>query len=202
MEEAGIPPGVFNLLLGQGNMGNMLVEHPDIDLIAFTGSTSVGFRIGEICGRTNKKCSLEMGGKNAQIVMPDANFDTAADGVLWGAFGTTGQRCTATSRLIIHKDVYEDFLKIITERAEKLQLGDGLVAGNEVVPVINRKALEKIDNYVKIALGEGGCLDIHEMLTGHFGQCATSRPESHISRPLRHDAKNVIIFRHNGTCCG
>jgi len=158
MEEAGIPAGVFNVLLGKGSMGNMMVEHPDIKLIGFTGSTGIGFKIGETCGRTNKKCSLEMGGKNAQIVMPDANMDLAIDGVLWGAFGTTGQRCTATSRLILHKDIYEEFLEKLKVRAEALKLGDGLVKGNDVGPVIHENSLQNVDNYVKTALKESGRL--------------------------------------------
>ncbi len=158
LEEAGVPKGVFNLLLGTGSMGNMLVEHPGIKLIGFTGSTNIGFKIGETCGRTNKKCSLEMGGKNAQIVMPDANFELALEGVLWGAFGTTGQRCTATSRLIVHKDCYEEFIGMLKERAEKLVLGDGLKEGNEVGPVIHENSLKNVENYVKIALEEGGRL--------------------------------------------
>ena len=158
LEEAGIPDGVFNVLLGKGNMGNMLVEHPDIKLIGFTGSTDIGFKIGEICGRTNKKCSLEMGGKNAQIVMPDANFDLALEGVLWGAFGTTGQRCTATSRLILHKDIYEEFLGMLKDRAEKLVLGDGRKKGTDVGPVIHEQSLKNVENYIKIAIEEGGRL--------------------------------------------
>ena len=157
-EEAGIPPGVFNLILGKGSMGNLLVEHPDIDLIGFTGSTEIGFKIGEICGRTNKKCSLEMGGKNAQIVMPDANMELAMDGVVWGAFGTTGQRCTATSRLILHKDIYDEFLENLRKKAESLKLGDGLKEGTDVGPVIHENALKSIDNYVKIGIEEGGRL--------------------------------------------
>ncbi len=158
LEEAGIPPGVFNLVLGRGSMGNMIVEHPDVDLIGFTGSTEIGYKLGEICGRTNKICSLEMGGKNAQIVMPDANMELALDGVIWGAFGTTGQRCTATSRLILHKDCYDDFLKMLKEKAESLRLGDGLKEGTDVGPVIHDNALKDIANYVKIALDEGGRL--------------------------------------------
>ncbi len=158
MEEAGIPAGVFNVVLGKGNMGNMIVEHPDVNLIGFTGSTNVGYKIGEICGRTNKICSLEMGGKNAQIVMEDANQDLALEGVLWGAFGTTGQRCTATSRLIIHKDIYDEFLEKLKVRTLALKLGDGLVQGNDVGPVIHENALMSIDNYVKIAIKDGGRL--------------------------------------------
>ncbi len=158
MDEAGLPPGVFNVLLGTGNMGNMLVEHPDIKVIGFTGSTDIGYKIGEVCGRTNKKCSLEMGGKNAQIIMDDANFELAVEGALWGAFGTTGQRCTATSRLIIHKNCYEEVLGMLKERAEKLVLGDGLVKGTDVGPVIHEKSLANVERCVAIALKEGGRL--------------------------------------------
>jgi aldehyde dehydrogenase (NAD+) len=158
MEEAGIPAGVFNVLLGKGNMGNMLVEHPDIKLIGFTGSTGIGFKIGEVCGKTNKKCSLEMGGKNAQIIMEDANLELAIEGALWGAFGTTGQRCTATSRLIVHKDVYEKVLDMLKVRAEALKLGDGLVKGTDVGPVIHEQSLANCQNYVDKALAEGGRL--------------------------------------------
>lgn len=158
MEEAGLPPGVFNVLTGVGSMGNMIVEHPDVRVIGFTGSTDIGCKIGEICGRLNKKVSLEMGGKNAQIILEDANLELAIEGALWGAFGTTGQRCTATSRLIVHKDVYEQVLQMLKERAEKLRLGDGLKEGTDVGPVIHDKALESIHNYVLKALQEGGRL--------------------------------------------
>jgi len=158
LEEAGVPAGVFNLLTGKGSMGNMIVEHPDVNLIAFTGSTEIGFKIGEICGRTNKKCSLEMGGKNAQIVMDDANLELALEGVLWGAFGTTGQRCTATSRLILHKNIYDEFLDMLKIKTEKLKLGNGLIEGIDVGPVIHENSLQNIDRYVKIAISEGGRL--------------------------------------------
>ena len=158
LEEAGFPKGVFNLVLGTGRMGNMIVEHPDVNLIGFTGSTDVGFKIGEICGRTNKICSLEMGGKNAQIVMDDANMDLAVEGALWGAFGTTGQRCTATSRVIVQEGVYDEFLSRMKERAQNLRLGDGLLPDTEVGPVIHNKSFENCINYVKIAKADGARL--------------------------------------------
>ncbi|MDR0606715.1 MAG: aldehyde dehydrogenase family protein [Bacteroidales bacterium] len=158
MEEAGFPAGVFNVLLGTGSMGDMIVKHPDVKVIGFTGSTDIGCKIAEIGGRLNKRVSLEMGGKNAQIVMEDANLELALEGVLWGAFGTTGQRCTATSRLIVHKDIYETFLNMLKVRAEKLKIGDGLVAGTEMGPVIHKKSLENCERIVKIALNEGGRL--------------------------------------------
>lgn len=158
MEEAGVPAGVFNVLLGKGNMGNMIVEHKDIQVIGFTGSTEIGCKIGEIGGRLNKKISLEMGGKNAQIIMDDANLDLAIEGVLWGAFGTTGQRCTATSRLIVHKNVYDKVISILAEKASALKLGDGLIKGNEVGPVVHENSLNNVIKYCKIALEDGARL--------------------------------------------
>jgi alpha-ketoglutaric semialdehyde dehydrogenase len=98
-------------------IGAAIVEHPEIPVISFTGSTATGSQIGQTCGRMHKRLSLEMGGKNAQIVMPDANMDLALDGVLWGAFGTTGQRCTATSRLLLHDDIHDAFLERLVQRA-------------------------------------------------------------------------------------
>jgi aldehyde dehydrogenase (NAD+) len=158
LEEAGIPKGVFNLVLGKGNMGNMIVEHPDVNLIGFTGSTDIGCKLGEICGRMNKKVSLEMGGKNAQIVLNDANLELAVEGALWGAFGTTGQRCTATSRVIVEYRVYHTFIEMLRQKTEKLVLGDGLIEGTEVGPVIHDKSLQNCINYTKIALEDGGRL--------------------------------------------
>ena len=158
MEEAGVPAGVFNVLLGKGNMGNMIVEHKDIQVIGFTGSTEIGCKIGEIGGRLNKKISLEMGGKNAQIIMDDANLELAIEGVLWGAFGTTGQRCTATSRLIVHKNVYDKVISILAEKASALKLGDGLIKGNEVGPVVHENSLNNVIKYCKIALEDGARL--------------------------------------------
>lgn len=158
MEEAGVPAGVFNVLLGKGNMGNMIVEHPDVKVVGFTGSTEIGCKIGEIGGRLNKKISLEMGGKNAQIIMPDANMELAIEGVLWGAFGTTGQRCTATSRLIVHKDCYDKVIDMLKVRAEKLRLGYGLLPETEVGPVVHENSFNNIKNYCKIALEDGGRL--------------------------------------------
>ena len=102
----GVPPGVVNLVHGRGEeAGAALVRHTDVQLVSFTGSAAVGREIASVCGQNLKRVSLELGGKNAQIVMEDADFDLALEGALWGAFGTTGQRCTATSRLIVHRDV-------------------------------------------------------------------------------------------------
>jgi len=154
--EAGLPPDVIQLVHGRGEeVGAAIVEHPDIPVISFTGSTSTGARIGEVCGRMHKRLSLEMGGKNAQIVMPDANLELALDGVLWGAFGTTGQRCTATSRLLLHADIHDAFLDRLVERTQTLRLGNGLDPDTDVGPLINEQALEKVTGYVEVARAEG-----------------------------------------------
>lgn len=156
LEEAGIPKGVFNVIQGAGRVcGEALTNHPDVKLIGFTGSTEVGTHIGGVCGASNKQCSLEMGGKNAMIVMPDANMDLVIDGALWGAFGTTGQRCTATSRAIVHADVYDKFLELLAEKANKLRIGDGLKPETEMGPVIHQKSLANCARAVKVAREEG-----------------------------------------------
>src|SRR5213082_2114206 len=121
--EAGLPPEVIQLVHGVGEtVGAAIVSHPEIPVISFTGSTETGRIVGETCGRMHKRLSLEMGGKNAMIVLDDANLDLALDGVLWGAFGTTGQRCTATSRLIVHEKVYDRFVRMVCDRADQLRL--------------------------------------------------------------------------------
>jgi alpha-ketoglutaric semialdehyde dehydrogenase len=138
MEEAGVPPGVVNLVYGEGRtVGRWLSEHPGVDLVSFTGSSAVGSSVGALCGKLFKRCSLEMGGKNAQIVMEDADLDLALEGALWGAFGTTGQRCTATSRLIIHERVYKTFRDRLVAQAKKLRLGDGLDPSVQVGPLVS-----------------------------------------------------------------
>src|SRR6476469_1886234 len=137
MLEAGLPPEVIQLVHGQGEAaGAAIVNHPDIPVISFTGSTDTGRIVGEICGRMHKRLSLEMGGKNAQIVMEDADLELAAEGALWGAFGTTGQRCTATSRLIVHSSVRKTMTDMLAARAQKLKIGDGLDETVEVGPLI------------------------------------------------------------------
>ncbi len=157
--EAGVPPKVINLVHGTGNqVGIPIVEHPDVDLISFTGSVPVGKIINAKAGKDLKRVSLELGGKNGQIVMPDAKLDLALDGVLWGAFGTTGQRCTATSRLILHKDIHDKFVDMLVERVSQLRLGNGLEPNTDVGPVINEGAREKIHSYVEIGKQEGATL--------------------------------------------
>lgn len=159
LEEAGVPPGVANLVHGAGEeAGAALVRHRDVQLVSFTGSTAVGREIAAVCGQSLKRVSLEMGGKNAQIVMEDADLDLALEGALWGAFGTTGQRCTATSRLIIHRDVKKDLTDMLVARAEKIKIGDGLDETVEMGPLINEAARKKVHGYVQIGKDEGSRL--------------------------------------------
>jgi aldehyde dehydrogenase (NAD+) len=158
-EEAGLPPGVANLVHGGGgSVGSALVKHPDTRVISFTGSTAVGREIHAEAGRMLKRISLELGGKNAQIVMDDADLDLALEGVLWGAFGTTGQRCTATSRLILHKKIHDEFVHRLVEKAKKLTLGSGLDEKSQVGPLINLDRVKAVDEYVKIGKKEGKLL--------------------------------------------
>jgi len=153
--EAGLPGEVVQLLHGSGEtVGAAIVEHPEIPLISFTGSTETGRIVGETCGRMHKRLSLEMGGKNAQIVMDDADLELALEGALWGAFGTTGQRCTATSRLILDSGIHDRFLAMLTERVKKLKLGDGRKAGTDVGPLINEASLEKVAGYIDVGRKE------------------------------------------------
>jgi len=153
--EAGIPAGVVNLVCGDGpNVGARLVDHPDVRLISFTGSSEVGRHIGAQCGKSLKRVSLELGGKNAQIVMDDADLELALEGVLWGAFGTAGQRCTATSRLIVHRAVRGRFVEMLVERVKTLKLGNGLDPSVHVGPVVNETQRETVHGYVEIGKKE------------------------------------------------
>lgn len=157
--EAGIPEGVVNLVHGGGGeVGMAIVSHEDIDLVSFTGSTAVGKQIAEVASRTLKRVSLELGGKNAQLVMNDAQLDLALDGVLWGAFGTTGQRCTATSRLLLQEGVHDTFVDMLIKRVTALRLGDGLDEGIEVGPCVNEGQRETVMQYVKIGSEQGATL--------------------------------------------
>ncbi len=153
--EAGLPPEVIQLVHGGSAAGQALVENPAVPVISFTGSTTTGAVIGETCGRMHKRLSLEMGGKNAMIVMEDADLDLALDGVLWGAFGTTGQRCTATSRLLLHRTVHDRFLRRLVDAAGSLVLGDGRQPRTQVGPLIHAAAREKVERYVAWGIEEG-----------------------------------------------
>lgn len=162
MLEAGLPPEVIQLVHGMGEeVGAAIVAHPEIPVISFTGSTDTGRIVGEICGRMHKRLSLEMGGKNAQIVMDDADLELALEGVLWGAFGTTGQRCTATSRLVVHDRVHDELLSRLVDRVRALKLGDGRKRGTDVGPMINEAAVKKTANYIDIGQAQNA-----DLLTG------------------------------------
>lgn len=148
-------PGVINLVHGKGSVvGEAITNHSDIDLISFTGSTEVGKRINSVAGGSLKRVSLELGGKNAQIVMDDANQELAIEAVLWGAFGTTGQRCTATSRLILHEKIYDEFLGKLIAKASKLRLGYGNDKGVDVGPCVSEAQRKTVDEYVAIGRNE------------------------------------------------
>jgi acyl-CoA reductase-like NAD-dependent aldehyde dehydrogenase len=159
MMEAGLPDGVVNIVHGGGSeVGNAITGHPDVDLISFTGSTGVGKQITRDSAETLKRVSLELGGKNAQIVLADADLDLALEAVLWGAFGTTGQRCTATSRLIVENSVYDKFMAMLVERTNKLKLGDGLLPDSQVGPCVNESQRKTVQEYVEIGKKEGAKL--------------------------------------------
>jgi alpha-ketoglutaric semialdehyde dehydrogenase len=162
MVEAGLPAGVVNLVSGDGpGAGAPLAEHKDVPVISFTGSTATGRIIAQTCAPDFKHCSLEMGGKNIILVMEDANLDLAIDGAIWGGFGTTGQRCTAASRIGVHKSVYGEFVSRFAARAQKLKVGNGLDPSVEVGPLINEQQLQTVMSYVEIAKKEGA-----KLLTG------------------------------------
>jgi aldehyde dehydrogenase (NAD+) len=159
LTEAGVPAGVVNVVHGSGsNVGVPLVKHPKVRAVSFTGSTDVGRTVSEACAYDFKPCHLEMGGKNIIIVMDDANLDLALDGAVWGAFGTTGQRCTATSRIAVHKKVYRGFVEKLSERARALRVGDGLDPATEMGPLINESQLQRVMEYVQIGVSEGAKL--------------------------------------------
>jgi len=155
LTEAGVPAGVLNIVSGEGaEAGKALLENEKVRLISFTGSTEVGRIVGQSCAANDKICSLEMGGKNVVMIMEDADLELAVDGVLWGGFGTTGQRCTAASRVVVHRKVAKKFTGMLVDRAKQLRLGPGLNDKTDVGPVINQDACDKILEYIEIGRGE------------------------------------------------
>jgi alpha-ketoglutaric semialdehyde dehydrogenase len=174
--DAGLPKGVVNIVTGYGEeAGAPLVEHEDVRAVSFTGSSAVGRIVGTAAAKTFKHCSLEMGGKNAIIILDDANLELALEGVLWGAFGTTGQRCTATSRVILHKKVYKEFQKMLVERVQSLKVGPGLDEKNQMGPQVNADQIATSQKYTQIGKREGakcltggGKLSEGDLKYGHF----------------------------------
>jgi acyl-CoA reductase-like NAD-dependent aldehyde dehydrogenase len=159
LEEAGVPAGAVNYVTGGGGeVGNRLMTHDDVRVVSFTGSTEVGRKVSEACSHSFKHSCLEMGGKNIIMVMEDANLDLAVDGALWGGFGTTGQRCTAASRVTVHKKVYKDFMERFVSRAKSLKVGNGLDPSVQMGPLVNESQLKTVDEYVEIGKKEGATL--------------------------------------------
>jgi acyl-CoA reductase-like NAD-dependent aldehyde dehydrogenase len=159
LEEAGLPPGVVNVVTGGGgDVGAPIMHHQDVGIVSFTGSTSVGRKVSEACAPAFKHCHLEMGGKNIILVMDDARLDLAVDGALWGGFGTTGQRCTAASRVAVHEKVYRAFIEAFVERARSLRVGDGLDPQTQMGPCVNEAQRRTVEEYVAIGKGEGAKL--------------------------------------------
>jgi alpha-ketoglutaric semialdehyde dehydrogenase len=193
LAEAGVPRGVVNLVTGSGpEVGTALLSHDAVRVVSFTGSTEVGRKVAAACAGTFKHACLEMGGKNIIMVMEDANLDLAVDGAIWGGFGTTGQRCTASSRIAVHKDVYKEFVEKFVTRARALKVGNGLDPSVQMGPLVNESQLKTVEEYVEIGKDEGAKLLCGgERLTGGdydlgcfytptiFGDC---KPEMRICR--------------------
>ena len=172
MEQAGFPAGVVNLVTGSGaEVGDAIIDSPDVPVISFTGSSATGRSIAERAGRRLKRLSLELGGKNAVIVLRDADLDLAVDGILWSAFGTTGQRCTACSRVIADRPIADELVRRLAERAAGLRLGSGLDETVDVGPLVNEQAVQKVLGYIEVGRGEG------ELVTG--GERATAGDLAH-----------------------
>lgn len=159
LDDAGLPAGVLNVVFGDGpGAGAALLQNEGVHLVSFTGSTEVGRLVSKACAPSFKKCHLEMGGKNIIVVMDDANIDLAVDGAVWGGFGTTGQRCTAASRVAVHKKVYGEFVEKLVGRVKALKVGDGLDGATEMGPSINEQQLKTVMKYVEIGKSEGAKL--------------------------------------------
>jgi len=193
LEEAGLLPGALNVVFGIGEeAGAALVDDPRVDLISFTGSNEVGRQVAVKCAQTGKRLHLEMGGKNAIIVLEDADLSLALDGVVWSAYGTTGQRCTAASRVIVQQQIAGEFAEGLVKRAESLRLGNGLDETTDVGPLINEQQLRTVDAYMEIGRREGatiacgGTIDnVGDLARGFFFRPTVfvdARPEMRIAQ--------------------
>ncbi len=159
VEEAGVPAGVLNMVCGRGpEAGEYLATHPGVDAVSFTGSCAAGERLEGLLGPMHRPLATEMGGKNAIIIMDDADLALALEGVLWGAFGTGGQRCTAASRVVVHEKVCDEFIAMLVKAAGRLRLGDGLAKGTDVGPLVNEQQFNRVLDYIGIGIAEGGQL--------------------------------------------
>jgi acyl-CoA reductase-like NAD-dependent aldehyde dehydrogenase len=195
ISRSGIPAGVFNLIMGSGSViGEAMVKHPGIAGISFTGSVGVGRRIAQDCAALGKKVQLEMGGKNPQVVLDDADLPKAVELCVQSAFFSTGQRCTASSRIIVTEGIHDRFLQAMAERMATLKVGDALAAGTDIGPVVSQGQLEQDLAYVQIALGEGGQL----VAGGHAIDCHTgSGHQGLFMRPalIKHTTPSMRINR-------
>lgn len=179
LDESGVPKGVVNFVTGSGGvLGDALVTDPRIAMISLTGSTEVGRRVAELCGRDLRRVSLELGGKNAVIVMDDANVDEAVKAVAWAGFGTTGQRCTATSRVIVHEKVAEAFTTKLAAAAERLRVGDGLLNETDMGPLVNQGRVSAVHEYTEVGQQEGARLVTggHPLSEGELSEGAYYAP--------------------------
>jgi alpha-ketoglutaric semialdehyde dehydrogenase len=170
--EAGLPKGVVNMVTGDADVGTAMTTDPRVSIVSFTGSTNVGRQVNQAAAPTFKKVHLEMGGKNVVMIMDDANLELAIDGCLWGGFGTTGQRCTAASRVVVHEKVYKKFVAGFVERAKALKVGDGLLPDTEMGPSNSEPQLNTVMKYVGIGKDEGATLTTggHRLEKGAYGK--------------------------------
>jgi aldehyde dehydrogenase (NAD+) len=178
LEEAGVPPGVVNLVTGGADVGTALSTHPDVSVVSFTGSTAVGRLVNQNAASAFKKVHLEMGGKNVVIIMDDAQLELAVDGCLWGGFGTTGQRCTAASRVVVHEKVYDTFVEEFVRRARALRVGNGLDPSVQMGPSVSEAQLATVTRYVEIGRQEGATL-----LTGGRRLCDGAHARGYFHEP-------------------
>jgi aldehyde dehydrogenase (NAD+) len=170
LHKAGLPAGVVNLITGSGRtVGQTLAEHPDVKVISFTGSTEVGQKLAEMSSKTLKRISLELGGKNAVIVLKDADLDKAADGIVKSAFTTTGQRCTAASRVIVERSVKDELVQKVVELTKAMKIGNGLEEGSQIGPLVNEEQLHTVEKYVETAVAEGGKVVVGGRRAGALG---------------------------------
>lgn len=159
LEEAGLPPGVLNLVQGSGeSVGMEIVRHPDVGVVSFTGSVETGRKIGAICGEQIKKVGLELGGKNPVIILEDADIELALDGCVSGAYGATGQKCTAASRVIVEEKIYDKFVDMFLERVKRIRVGDGMDKDTDMGPLVSESQLNKVKYYVELGIKEGARL--------------------------------------------
>jgi aldehyde dehydrogenase (NAD+) len=172
LEEAGIPPGVVNLVTGGPEVGELMTTHDDVKVVSFTGSTAVGRVVNQHCALTFKKTHLEMGGKNVVMIMDDAQLELAVEGCLWGGFGTSGQRCTAASRVVVDERVYDQFLTEFAARARALRVGNGLDDRTQMGPSVSEPQLETVIKYVDIGRAEGARLVTggHRLTSGPYAR--------------------------------